>query len=389
MKTGKQIWNITKRECGILKSNPIYLFCMVIFPIIVIIFFTSIMSEGLPENLPIGVVDNDNTSTSRALIRQLDAFQSSEVVAHYPNIHDARTDAQQNKIYAFLLIPKGTENALISSRQPTISFYYNYAYIAAGSLVFRDLKTISMLGSAAVGKAKLSALGKTEQEIRAFLQPITLDVHPLNNPEINYNVYLSSSLIPACILLFIFLITAYSIGTELKFNRSKEWLALADNKIGVALIGKLLPQTLIFLTIMCAYEFYVCYILHFPHFGGAWSLLALNILTVLAAQGFGAFAFGLAPSLRMSMSICSLWAALSFSIMGATFPVNAMDSEIQTLANLFPMRHYFRIYQTCIFNGFSISYVWMNIGALILFTLLPLITLKRIRKAMLEYVYIP
>ncbi|MBP3834732.1 MAG: ABC transporter permease [Prevotella sp.] len=385
----KQIYRIALRECGILKSNPVYIFCMVIFPIVVTVFFTSIMDEGQPENMPIGVIDNDNSSTSRALIRQLDAFQSSKVVAHYPTINEARNAVQKNKIYAFLYIPEGTEGALLASRQPKISFYYNNAYLTAGALLFRDLKTISTLGSAAVGKAKLSALGKTSAEIRNFLQPVTIDTHPINNPQINYNVYLSSSLIPGCILLFIFLITAYSIGTELKFNRSKEWLAAADNNVIVALIGKLLPQTLVFLTIMCAYEFYVIYILHFPHSGGMWRLILLNILAVLSAQGFGVFAFGLTPSLRMSMSICSLWAALSFSVMGSTFPVDAMDSEIQALANLFPMRHYFRIYQTCIFNGFPISHAWLNVGALVLFCLLPVIVLRRIKKAMLEYVYIP
>lgn len=385
----RQIYRIAVRECGILRSNPVYLFCMVIFPIIVIVFFTSIMYEGQPENMPIGIVDNDNTSTSRALIRQLDAFQTSRVVARYPSINEARNAVQQNKIYAFLYIPEKTEHQLLTSQQPKISFYYNNAYLTAGALLFRDLKTISMLGSAAVGKAKLSAIGKTPLEIRTFLQPVMIDLHPINNPEVNYNVYLSSSLIPGCILLFIFLITAYSIGTELKFNRSKEWMALADNNIAKALAGKLLPQMFVFLTIMCAYEFYVCYILHFPHYGGAWSLLFLNLLAVLAAQGFGIFAFGLAPSLRMSMSICSLWAALSFSVMGSTFPVDAMDSEIQALANLFPMRHYFRIYQTCIFNGFPITDAWMNVAVLILFCLLPIVVLRRIRKAMLEYVYIP
>ena len=137
------------------------------------------------------------------------------------------------------------------------------------------------------------------------------------------------------------------------------------------------------------YLFYVFQVMGFPHAGGTFSILFLGFITVVSAQGMGIFAFGLTPSLRMSMSICSLWAALSFSIMGSTFPLNAMDPEIEAIAQLFPMRHYFMIYQINVFNGYSFMDAWPNIAALILFTFLPVMVLHRIKKAMLEYVYIP
>ena len=34
----KQIYRIALRECGILRSNPIYAFCMVVFPVLVVVF---------------------------------------------------------------------------------------------------------------------------------------------------------------------------------------------------------------------------------------------------------------------------------------------------------------------------------------------------------------
>jgi len=385
----KRIYRTAVRECGNLRRNPIYLFCMVLFPILVIVFFTTMMKEGQPEDMPVGIVDLDNTATTRALIRKLDAFQTTKIVRHYANVSDARRAIQRNEIYAFLYFPKNTTTDLLASRQPKISFYYSNAYIAAGSFLFRDLKTISSLGSAAVGSAKLSALGKTEKEIRTFLQPVVIDLHAINNPETNYNVYLSTTLIPACLTLFIFLITAYSIGTELKFNRAKQWMKTAGGDIRVALLGKLLPQFLVFFTIFLGYMLYLYQGLHFPHQGGLGSILLLCLLTVLASQSFGVFVFGLMPSLRMSMSICSLWAALSFSAMGSSFPLSAMDTPIQAMAQLFPMRHYFMIYQTCIFNGYPLAKAIANIGALLLFILLPLLTYKNIKKAMLHYVYIP
>ncbi len=384
-----KIYRIALREIGIMRRNPMYLCCMLVFPILVTLFFTTMMNEGQPQEMPVGVVDNDDTSTSRALVRKLDSFQSSHVVAHYPNINEARNAIQENKIYAFLYIPKGTTDAMLSARQPKISFYYSQASLTSGALLYRDLKTVATLGSAAVGQATMRAKGFTDKQIATFLQPISIDLHMIGNPWASYNLYLSTMLIPGILMLFMFLITTYSLGTELKFNTSKEWLAMADNNIIVALTGKLLPQFLIFLSIFYVYMYYVFGYLDFPHPGGVWIMLILGLLAVMASIGFGIFAYGLMPSLRMSMSVCSLWGMLSFTTSGATFPVFAMHPAIEAIAQLFPLRHYYMIYQICIFNGFPFVDAWFNFMALAIFAALPFFVLLKIKRSMLEYVYIP
>ncbi len=377
------------RELVILRQNHIYRFCMVFFPIFVIFFFTSMMDEGLPTNLPVGVVDLDNTSMSRSLTRKLDGFQMSKVVAHYPSMTEARRAIQRNEIYGFLYIPKGTADKLVASRQPKISYYYSYTTLTAGSMLMKDLKTISTLGSAALGQATMRAKGLTDKQIQTLLQPITVDLHMIANPWSNYNAYLSTMMVPGLIMLFIFLISAYSIGTELKFATGKKWLEMADNNITVALLGKFLPQTIIWLAIVFGYEWYVFYHLGFPHLGSPWMLILLGLMQVLSAQGFGIFAFGLMPSLRMSMSICSLWAVLSISMAGSAFPVMGMDSALQSLSWLFPLRHYWMMYQTCVLNGFPLVESWFHFAALAAFMLLPWLVVKKIKNAMLTYVYIP
>ena len=377
------------REVRIMINNRIYGCCMVVFPLLAMIFFTSLMDDGLPQNMPVGVVDLDNTTTTRALIRRLDGFQSSKVVAHYPSVSDARRAVQENDIYAFLYIPKGTTDDLLASRQPKISYYYNLASIMSGSLLMKDLKTISNLGSAAVGQATMRAKGYTQDQIMAFLQPIAIDLHQIGNPWTNYNVYLSTVFVPGVMMLFIFLITAYSLGMELKFDTGKQWLAMADNRMVIALIGKFGMQTVIWLALIFAYEVYMFRILGFPNQGGVGMLVLLALLEVFAAQGFGIFAFGLMPSLRMSMSICSLWAVLSFSMAGSAFPVMGMDGALQSLSWLFPLRHYYKLFSVCVFNGFPLLEVWFHFVALVAFMLMPWFVIGKIKNAMLTYVYIP
>ncbi len=389
MKYLSLIWEVAKRECKILRVNHIYFFSMVLAPILAMLFFTSLLNEGQPTDMPVGVVDLDNTTVSRGLVRRLDSFQSSEVVAHYPSVAAARRAIQENEIYGFLYIPKGTTDALLSSRRPTISYYYSMASLSSGSLIMKDLKTISTLGSAGVGMATMRAKGFTAEQIQTFLQPIGVDLHQIVNPWSDYNVYISTVFVPGIMMLFMFLISAYSLGMELKFGRGKEWIAKADGNIVVAILGKYLPQALVFFLVTMVFEFYIYHVLGFPHAGNWGMIILLAIMEVLGSIGFGIFAFGLMPSLRMSMSICSLWAVLSFSLAGSAFPLMGMDGPIRSLSWLFPLRHYYMVYQITVFNGFPLIDAWFHFAAMLAYMLLPWLVLSKIKNAMLTYVYIP
>ena len=66
-----------------------------------------------------------------------------------------------------------------------------------------------------------------------------------------------------------------------------------------------------------------------------------------------------------------------------------MDGSLQALTVLFPLRHYFMIYQMTVFNGFPLFEAWPYVVALLAFALLPIALLPKIKNAMLTYVYIP
>ena len=389
MKYLSQILDIALRELGILCRNRIYGFCMIVFPLVLVIFFTTMLDEGTPHDLPIGVVDQDNSATSRGLIRNLDAMQSSRVVYRFANVTEARCAMQEGKVYAYLYIPEGTASKLLAGRQPKISYYYTMTCMTAGSMAMKDMKTIGSLGSAAVGQATLSAKGATPGQIKAALQPITVDAHMIANPQGSYNYSLTTVFVPGILMLFMALLSAYALGMEMKFDTGKEWLARADGNIVVAILGKYIVHALVFLLVIFLYQWYIFDVLHFPRLGGVWSIVRLSLLQVAGGLGFGIFAFGLMPSLRMSMSISSLWSVLSISMCGSAFPVAGMDAPLQAMAWLFPLRHYWMIYQATVLNGFPVIDVWFHLVALVAFTLLPWFVLRKVKNAMLNYVYIP
>lgn len=383
------ILKIARRELRRMASKPIYWFCMIAAPLFCFVFFTSLMAEGLPTDMPLGLVDNDNTTTSRSLARNLDAFEMTSIKEQYANVTEAREAVQRGDIYGFYYIPKGTTRKAQRQELPVVSFYTNYSYLVAGSLLYRDMRTMSELASGAASRTVLYAKGATERQAMAFLQPIVIDSHAINNPWLNYNVYLSNVILPGLLMLFIFMVTVFSIGTEVKYNTVHDWLIMARGSMFHALAGKLLPQTLIFFLIGIAFAIGLYGVLHFPCHCGLPTMLLVMFLGIIGAQGLGVFMFAMLPTLRLSLSFASLWGVISFSICGMSYPVMAMHPTLQGLSLLFPLRHYFLLYVNCALDGYSLMNAAPYVVGLLLFAMLPLLLLRRLKKMLLVVPYIP
>lgn len=383
------ILKIARRELRRMASKPIYWFCMIAAPLFCFVFFTSLMAEGLPTDMPLGLVDNDNTTTSRSLARNLDAFEMTSIKEQYANVTEAREAVQRGDIYGFYYIPKGTTRKAQRQELPVVSFYTNYSYLVAGSLLYRDMRTMSELASGAASRTVLYAKGATERQAMAFLQPIVIDSHAINNPWLNYNVYLSNVILPGLLMLFIFMVTVFSIGTEVKHNTVHDWLIMARGSMFHALAGKLLPQTLIFFLIGIAFAIGLYGVLHFPCHCGLPTVLLVMFLGIIGAQGLGVFMFAMLPTLRLSLSFASLWGVISFSICGMSYPVMAMHPTLQGLSYLFPLRHYFLLYVNCALDGYPLMNAAPYVVGLLLFAMLPLLLLRRLKKMLLVVPYIP
>ena len=385
----KRIWLIGLREVKQFLHRPMFIFCMLLAPIATLIFFNRLMNEGVPTKLPCGVVDEDNTTTTRSIVRILSAMEYTNVRAHYANFADARKAMQRGEIMAFFYIPHGMTDKALSSRRPEITFYTNDCYYIMGSLLMKDMKVTSELAGLAVTRASLQGKGVPTSLMMGILQPIVIETHPLNNPTLNYAVYLNNIAVPGILLIIIMVFTAYKIGLEWKNNTQKELLNMAGDSVTIALAGKLWPQTLLFsllftLIDVCLYKY-----LAFPCHSGILRMICLGILTTVATESLSIFFYGIFMQLRLSMSACALLGVLQISVSGFTFPVTAMPWIFQKLCVIIPLRHYYVIYCNQALNGFPLAHVWPSVVALLIMCLLPLTVLWRFRYAFYHVKYKP
>lgn len=380
---------LMKREFKRLASRRIYWFIMVLAPAFCFIFFADLLKQGLPMKLPIAVVDEDNTSMSRQLVRSLDAIPQTEVVLRTASFPEARKAMQQSKVYGIFHIPADFRQEVSTGKEPMISFYTNDTYLLPSSLTYKDMRLQAALANGAVQQTLLLAKGQGGPQLQAKLMPITVDTNPLNNPWVSYAIYLASILMPAFVFMFAMFTATYSISEETKDKTANEWLQIGNNSIVLSLLGKLLPQTLIFIVTGLLYLSLLYGYMHFPLNSGLGPMFLAMTLLVLAAQGLAIFVTGLARRNRIALSFCGLWGVLSFSISGFTYPVPSMPQLMQIASNLFPMRHYYLLYVDQALNGIPMVYSWKPYLALILFAVLPLLTLPKLKLDLKENRYLP
>jgi ABC-2 type transport system permease protein len=377
----KRVTRTAKREWRRMTARPVYFLSTVLVMLFCYVFFLTFFNQGLPLSLPAGVVDLDNSYVSRTFTRNMDATAQTKILRHYSNYNEAREDMQRGNIYAFVVFDKGFEKDLLGGHRPSLGIYINDGYLIPGSLLLKDISYMGMLGNGYIQQRILQAKGLSDDQIMGTIQPVALDTHLIANPYANYGIYLLNVLLPGVLQLMIVMVTVYSIGIEIKERTGKGWLARANNSIFAALAGKLLPYTALFTILGVTGNFILYRYMHFPMNGSLAVMCLATFVYVLAHQAIGVFISGLLPELRDGISIAAFYGLLGFTYAGFTFPIEGMLPAARIFSDLFPIRHYFRIYVNEALNGGDFRYCFIYFVAMLAFLVLPLFVGKRLKTA--------
>ena len=377
------IWEVAKREVNRMSSRGLYIIVVLILPILSILFFSSLLKEGVPVKMPVAIVDLDHTATSRKIARTIDVTPLSKVTEYLQSETEAMSELRTGNIYGFVVLPQNLQADIFASNQPVISYYYHNGFLIAGGLMQNDLTLILHTLSGGINIQKREAIGQPENYILSQVQPVQLNTHQLFNPTASYPVYISTIILPIMLQLFILLMTVYCIGIEIKESTSHEWLRLSDKSMVIALTGKLLPYTIIFFFVMMFQNFMLYKVIHIPmHTSFGW-IMAGSLMFVLSYQAIGVFCIGLLPMMRHSLNLAAFYGILALTLCGFSFPIDAMPPVFQYWASGFPVRHYMHIFQSQILAGFELKYSILSYLYLIIFLFLPLTIIRRLKSALI------
>jgi ABC-2 type transport system permease protein len=352
-------------------------------PILLALSIWWIFSQAIARDLPVGVVDLQQSVLSRQLVRQFDATPTLKVDHTFSDISAAKNAFIRNNIYAYIVIPKNFDRDIYLGKTPQVSVFYNSQFILVGKLINSAVLQAHGTFNAQVGVVKqltkgnstaLSAFGKTV--------PIRTQITPLFNKNSNYAQFLVSAIVPALWQIAIVVSTILFLAANHRIYGLKKMVGEKPLKNLLAMGGFYLP---IFLAQGIA--FLICFYisLGWPMEGSLLTLLFAQLLTVIACMIMGSLFFFLTLDPARAMSFAGAFTAPSFAFMGVTFPVTDMNTLAQAWRALLPISHYIEAQISQVSYGVTAWQTMINftppmLGYLIPLLLILLLVQKHLRK---------
>ena len=376
--TMNDLFNVFRRELRRINSRLIYWVACLVLPLFSLVFMATIFGNGQMKDLPIGIVDEDNTSASRHIVRMVDVTPELQVSQHFANEAEARKAMQKKDIYGYLLIP-----AKITS----LCYYYHNAMLSVGGELHSTFETLLQEVSVTPIVTEAIGLGENEATLTSFLMPVSETEYPTYNDIRNYAVYLSQPFFFVFLQILLLLVTTYALGSESKFGTSDEWLKSAKGNMGIAVMGKLLPYTLIFITISILANVVFFKWMQIPLPCSLWTITGVSILFICATQALALFLYAIFPALSLIISVVSMVGSLGATLCGVTFPVVFMDTPVYAASFLFPIRHFVEVMQSLLYLDGTFADYWPNITILLVVCLLPIVLLPRLKHVLITHKY--
>jgi len=148
-------------------------------PPLLSLFLLLILVAGQPTNLPIGVVDLDNSGLSRKAIRYFDTSPTMNVTRHYSSITEGEADISDATIYALVVIPSNFSRDVLRGGGPVITAFYNAQYLLIAKAIRAALIQIEAtlaievdVGRTLVFKPVMQAAITTALPVRTQISPL-------------------------------------------------------------------------------------------------------------------------------------------------------------------------------------------------------------------------
>jgi len=363
---------ISKREIALLFNSRSTFIFAVVLPFVSILFFNTLLSEGVARDLPVAIVDLDRSAVSRNVIAQLDATPEISINFFPLNQQKGEELVRLGKVYGVITIPQNFEADVKSGKQVSILNQYNSNLLLAGGLEYKAFRKVIGTISAGVNIEKQRKQGVSMQQAVVNYQPIVSNNHVLSNPYTNYSYYLNTGFLAMFFQIFVMLTTIYIFGADLKYNKGNKLLSVTNNNLSAIILGKVLPFTVwfLFVGIIMLFSMYVWQ--DFPFFGNKITVFAALLLLILANQSYALFFIAISNSFREALTIGSGFAAVSLSFSGITFPIFGMPIVLQWLSQIFPFTHFFELLLDQSQRGFPVFYSLNALIILIVLTIVPI-----------------
>lgn len=326
LKSFSQEWDNLIRN----KMNLVMLF---ILPIVIVLLVGATLSQGVIRDIPMAVIDYDNSAFSRQLIDSFDQNETFSVIG-YPTSEDEMESLIRNsKARVGMVIPRDFYNDVSQLKSPRVEMFYDGSHMSMTSTSKAKAMEILLTYKAGATIKQLSGrLGLSYDEAFNITQAFQFGSRRLYNATQNFEYFLAPILMAGAIQTAIALVSAVAFSHDMYDEERRSRLGYATGKI-------------LFYGACGTVSYLICILIQIKGFGIPFRGSLVDAIVLSAGLSLAVSAFSVMISSLMKTRIIAMVAAavvfIPNSIMaGTTWPLISMPVGYQGFAKIMPFARY-------------------------------------------------
>ena len=356
------------REFKLFGTNTVMLAIFIAAPIAYAILTGAVYKDAKVTDLPILIVDLDETPFSDKVIDALNDNQYLKVMEVRRTREDFKAELLKNNYQAVVTIPENFQADIEQKRHPEISAEINSGNMLTGNYTTTGIMSVLGTLNAGFEIGSLQKKGMPTAIASEQFESFQISVSRFYNPSSNYLMFLWPGMLGTIMQQVFLLIFALSFGKEfvtksigdlLKISKSPTYLILVKS-VPYWIIGFIVWFPL--LKILMPY-------FDVPMVEGKFAFMLITVLFVLSLTFLGIAVSVAIPSPIKATEILMIVATPSFIISGQTWPSSQMPVWVQDIAACIPLTHYLEAFRRLLLYNASLKEILPQIIGLIIITL--------------------
>jgi len=310
-------------------------------------------------NLPLMVLDQDQSSASRAVITALENTGTFALEAQAPDLETIQDALDRGQVNATVIIPPGFDDELTSSTgHPSLAVMLNGAESIPAIAALRAVRGVAReLGQRVI----IRRLGLDPDELSGF----DVSLRVWFNEALSEALYTTPAELGLMLEFTVLLFAALSFSRERELGTLEQLLVMPFSSMEI-IIGKSIPTILVgfldFVLMLGAVHF----VFNVPIRGSLGLLLVLAFGYLLVELGKGLVISVISRSQHQAFLLVMMVGMTDFMFTGYAAPVESMPQVMQTVANVVPAHHWLTILRAILLKGAGLDVLWPNVLALVI-----------------------
>ncbi|WP_343746463.1 ABC transporter permease [Chitinophaga sp.] len=350
----KEFFRLLKREFKLFLGNSTLRSVFFLAPVLYATLIGFVYKAGKVENIPVIVIDKDNTPLSAQLVEMLGDNKSIKTLKYLQEPANINDEVIKREAAAVVMLPPRFEADILQKKYPEVNVYVNTSNVLTANFASKALQLTIGTFSAGVSIKGLQKMGMPAVRAATQYEPFKTNYITLFNTTSNYLIFMWPAMLAVVLQQVILLAMAISFAAE--FQRGSfvtEYAGMRRWAFPIMLIKVIPIWTFSVLIVSIYYLMHMFFNVPLPE--GILSFIWLTAVFVGSVSFMGVFVSILIPDALKATQVLMVIASPAFIISGFTWPLSAMPAFVQFMANIIPLTPFLQAFKILLIQKGSVE----------------------------------